>query len=210
MSKFSWENFKKLMTLEIKHVIILTIEYRQHSMDAVYFKIRIRRAIMEFKFDMEKNKEKIQEYMYFINENRDKPGILMPALQEAQEMFGYLPTEILELISKELNIPLAEIYGVATFYSQFTFIPKGKYNISVCLGTACYVKGAEKILEELENVLGIKSGGTTPDLMFSITPTRCLGACGLAPVININDETYGKLKVEDIKGLIEKYKQQEV
>lgn len=165
---------------------------------------------MEFKFDMEKNKEKIQEYMYFINENRDKPGILMPALQEAQEMFGYLPTEILELISKELNIPLAEIYGVATFYSQFTFIPKGKYNISVCLGTACYVKGAEKILEELENVLGIKSGGTTPDLMFSITPTRCLGACGLAPVININDETYGKLKVEDIKGLIEKYKQQEV
>lgn len=134
----------------------------------------------------------------------------MPALQEAQEMFGYLPTEILELISKELNIPLAEIYGVATFYSQFTFIPKGKYNISVCLGTACYVKGAEKILEELENVLGIKSGGTTPDLMFSITPTRCLGACGLAPVININDETYGKLKVEDVKGLIEKYKQQEV
>lgn len=161
---------------------------------------------MEFKFDMEKNKEKIQEYMNFIDENRDKPGILMPALQEAQEKFGYLPAEILELISKELNIPLAEIYGVATFYSQFTFIPKGENNISVCVGTACYVKGAEKILEELENVLGIKSGGTTPDLKFSITPTRCVGACGLAPVININDETYGKLKVEDIKGIIEKYR----
>lgn len=163
---------------------------------------------MEFKFDMEKNKEKIREFMNFIDENRDKPGVLMPALQEAQEKFGYLPREILELISKELNIPLSEIYGVATFYSQFSFIPKGKYNISVCLGTACYVKGADKILEELEKVLRIKSGETTPDLKFSITPTRCLGACGLAPVININGETYGKLKPEDIKGIIEKYNEE--
>lgn len=161
---------------------------------------------MEFKFDMEKNKELIQEFMHFIDENRDKPGVLMPVLQEAQEKFGYLPVEILELISSELNIPMAEIYGVATFYSQFSFVPKGENNISVCLGTACYVKGAEKILEELEKVLGIKSGGTTPDLKFSITPTRCIGACGLAPVINVNDETYGKLKVEDIKGIIEKYR----
>ena len=161
---------------------------------------------MEFKFDMEKNKELIQEFMHFIDENRDKPGVLMPVLQEAQEKFGYLPVEILGLISSELNIPMAEIYGVATFYSQFSFVPKGENNISVCLGTACYVKGAEKILEELEKVLGIKSGGTTPDLKFSITPTRCIGACGLAPVINVNDETYGKLKVEDIKGIIEKYR----
>ncbi|NLK43596.1 MAG: NADH-quinone oxidoreductase subunit NuoE [Tissierellia bacterium] len=161
---------------------------------------------MEFKFDMEKNKELIQEFMHFIDENRDKPGVLMPVLQEAQEKFRYLPVEILELISSELNIPMAEIYGVATFYSQFSFVPKGENNISVCLGTACYVKGAEKILEELEKVLGIKSGGTTPDLKFSITPTRCIGACGLAPVINVNDETYGKLKVEDIKGIIEKYR----
>ena len=161
---------------------------------------------MEFKFDMEKNKELIQEFMQFIDENRDKPGVLMPVLQEAQEKFGYLPVEILGLISSELNIPMAEIYGVATFYSQFSFVPKGENNISVCLGTACYVKGAEKILEELEKVLGIKSGGTTPDLKFSITPTRCIGACGLAPVINVNDETYGKLKVEDIKGIIEKYR----
>jgi len=163
---------------------------------------------MGFKLDMEKNKEKIKEFMDFIDDNRNKPGILMPVLQEAQEKFGYLPEEILELISKELKIPLAEIYGVATFYSQFTFVPKGKYNISVCLGTACYVKGADKILEELEKVLGIKSGETTPDLKFSITPTRCLGACGLAPVININGETYGKLKPEDIKGIIEKYNEE--
>ncbi|HEY8362774.1 MAG TPA: NADH-quinone oxidoreductase subunit NuoE [Tissierellaceae bacterium] len=160
---------------------------------------------MGFKLDMEKNKEKIKEFMDFIDDNRNKPGILMPVLQEAQEKFGYLPEEILELISKELKIPLAEIYGVATFYSQFTFVPKGENNISVCLGTACYVKGAEKILEELENILDIKSGETTSDLKFSITPTRCLGACRQAPVINVKDETYGKLKPEDIKEIIEKY-----
>lgn len=161
---------------------------------------------MEFKFDLEKNKEKIEEFKKFIKENKDKQGALMPVLQEAQGKFGYLPVEILEMISKGLNIPLSEIYGVATFYSQFTFIPKGENNISVCLGTACYVKGAEKILAEIENVLGIKCGGTTPDLKFSITPTRCIGACGLAPVININDEIHGRLKVEDIKGIIEKYR----
>ena len=161
---------------------------------------------MEFKFNLEENKEKIQEFRDFIKENRDKQGVLMPVLQEAQVKFGYLPNEILEIVSKDLNIPLSEIYGVATFYSQFTFIPKGENNISVCLGTACYVKGAEKVLAEIENVLGIKCGGTTSDLKFSITPTRCIGACGLAPVININDDTHGKLKPEDIKAIIEKYR----
>lgn len=161
---------------------------------------------MEFKFDLEENKEKIQEFRNFIRENKDKQGALMPVLQEAQGKFGYLPNEILEIVSRDLNVPLSEIYGVATFYSQFTFIPKGENNISVCLGTACYVKGAEKVLEEIENVLGIKCGGTTPDLKFSITPTRCIGACGLAPVININDDTHGRLKPEDIKAIIEKYR----
>lgn len=161
---------------------------------------------MEFKFDLEENAEKIKDFKIFIEENKDKQGALMPVLQEAQGKFGYLPVEILEIVSKGLNVPLSEIYGVATFYSQFTFIPKGENDISVCLGTACYVKGAEKIMEELENVLGIKSGGTTPDLKFSITPTRCVGACGLAPVINVNEDTYGQLKPEDIKEIIEKYR----
>lgn len=161
---------------------------------------------MEFKFDLEENAEKIKDFKFFIEENKDKQGALMPVLQEAQGKFGYLPVEILEIVSKGLNVPLSEIYGVATFYSQFTFIPKGENDISVCLGTACYVKGAEKIMEELENVLGIKSGGTTPDLKFSITPTRCVGACGLAPVINVNEDTYGQLKPEDIKEIIEKYR----
>ncbi|MFA5576119.1 MAG: NADH-quinone oxidoreductase subunit NuoE [Tissierellaceae bacterium] len=161
---------------------------------------------MEFKFDMEKNKDKVEEFKVFIDENRDRPGVLMPVLQEAQGKFGFLPQPVLELISEDLRIPLADIYGVATFYSQFTFIPKGEHNISVCLGTACYVKGAEKVLAEIEKVLGIKSGGTTPDLKFSITPTRCIGACGLAPVVNIDDDIHGKLKVEDIKGIIDKYR----
>lgn len=161
---------------------------------------------MEFEFDLQENKEKIDELKVFIEENREMKGVLIPVLQEAQNKFGYLPKEVLQMISTDLKIPVAEIYGVVTFYSQFTFIPRGENNITVCLGTACYVKGVEKILEELENVLGIKSGGTTVDLKFSITPARCIGACGLAPVINVNEDTYGHLKPEDIKGIIEKYR----
>lgn len=160
---------------------------------------------MEFIFDVEVNKGKIDDFKAFINENREKQGALMPVLQEAQDKFGYLPTEILKIVSDELSEPISEIYGVTTFYSQFTFIPKGQNDISVCLGTACYVKGAEKIMTEIEKVLDIKSGGTTTDLKFSITPTRCVGACGLAPVINVNEDTYGHLKIEDIKGILEKY-----
>lgn len=162
---------------------------------------------MEFKFDMEKNKEKIDNFKVFINDHKETPGVLMPVLQEAQEVFGYLPIEILEMISKELRVPIAEVYGVTTFYSQFSFIPKGENKISLCLGTACYVKGAQGILEEIENILGIKSGETTPDLKFSIAATRCLGDCSLAPVMMINDEdVYARLKKEDIKGIIEKYR----
>lgn len=161
---------------------------------------------MEFVFDMEANKENIEKFEIFIEENRDKPGALMPIMQEAQEIFGYLPLEILELISKRLNVPLSEIYGVATFYSQFSFIPVGENKISVCLGTACYVKGAQGILEEIENELGIKRGGTTPDLKFSIVEARCLGDCSLAPVFTINEDVYPNVKKEDIKEILAKYK----
>lgn len=161
---------------------------------------------MEFVFNMEENKDKLEKLMNFIHENKEKSGVLMPVLQETQMKFGYLPKEVLEIISKELKTPLAEIYGVATFYSQFSFIPKGENIISVCLGTACYVKGAEKILQEVKSVLGIDTGGTTEDLKFSIASTRCIGACGLAPVMSINEDIYGNLKVEDIKGILEKYK----
>ncbi|MBC8590982.1 complex I 24 kDa subunit family protein [Wansuia hejianensis] len=161
---------------------------------------------MEFIFNKEEHKEEIQKFEIFIEENKDKPGALMPVMQEAQEIFGYLPMEILQLISRRLNIPLSEIYGVATFYSQFSFIPTGENKISICLGTACYVKGAEGILEEIENQLGIKRGGTTPDLKFSIVDTRCLGDCSLAPVFTINNDVYPNVKREDIKGILEKYR----
>lgn len=161
---------------------------------------------MEFKFDIEKNKGKIEEFKLFIHDHMETQGVLMPVLQEAQNIFGYLPLEMLQMISRMLNIPMAEIYGVATFYSQFSFIPKGENTISVCLGTACYVKGAQAILEEIENQLGIKAGYTTPDLKFSINSTRCVGDCSLAPVIVVNEDIYPKITKDRIKEVIEKYR----
>lgn len=161
---------------------------------------------MEFVFDKEKNKEKIESFKMFITEHKNTQGALMPVLQEAQAAFGYLPLEVLQLISKQLKIPMAEIYGVATFYAQFSFIPKGENIISVCLGTACYVKGSQDILQEIENVLGIKTGETTPDIKFSINSTRCVGECSLAPVITVNEDIYAKVTKNEVKSIIEKYK----
>lgn len=161
---------------------------------------------MEFAFDWEENEEKIRDLKIFIKENKGKKGVLMSVLHKAQELFGYLPIEVQKLISQELSIPLSEIYGVATFYSQFSLIPKGEYKIGVCLGTACYVKGAQEILDKLEEVLGIDVGQTTPDRKFSIDATRCIGACGLAPVITVNEDVYGKLSPDDVEEIIEKYR----
>nr|WP_315102340.1 NADH-quinone oxidoreductase subunit NuoE [uncultured Fretibacterium sp.] len=159
-----------------------------------------------FTFDLEANREKIQAFRNFIDDNRSRKGVLMPVLQDAQSRFGYLPREVLEIVSKELRVPMSEVYGVATFYSQFTFIPKGRHDISVCLGTACYVKGVETVMQALERELGIKAGETTPDLQFSITPTRCLGACGIAPVIAIDGEQHGNLTPEKVKATLDKYR----
>jgi NADH:ubiquinone oxidoreductase subunit E len=161
---------------------------------------------MEFKFDVEKNKDNIEKFKLFIEEHKDMPGALMPVLQEAQNIFGYLPLEILQMISRKLNIPMSEIYGVATFYAQFSFIPKGKYIISVCLGTACYVKGAQQILEEIEAQLGIKAGYTTPDLLFSINSCRCVGDCSKAPVILVNEDVYPKVTKDEVKEILDKYR----
>lgn len=161
---------------------------------------------MEFVFDMEANKEKIEELNSFIDENKDKSGVLMPVMQEVQNKFGYLPKEILSLVSDRLNIPLAEIYGVATFYSQFTFIPMGENKISVCLGTACYVKGAQGILEEIQKNLGLENGiNTTQDLKFSIVEARCLGDCSLAPVFTVNEDVYPNVTKKDIKKILKNY-----
>lgn len=134
---------------------------------------------------------------------------LIQILNEVQEAYGYIPESCQKRISQYLDIPMAEIYGVITFYSRFTLKPKGKYNISVCLGTACFVKGSEKLLDRVKEKLGIDVGQTTVDGKFSIEATRCIGACGLAPVFTVNDEVHGKATVEIVDAVIEKYKNME-
>ena len=141
-----------------------------------------------------------------IDKYKDTQGALIPTLHEVQEYYGYLPIEVQELIAEGLHIPLAEVYGVVSFYAQFSIQPKGKYNVNVCMGTACYVKGAGKILEKFEDLLGIKAGTTTEDGEFGIEACRCVGACGLAPVVMVNGEVYGRLIQDDAKNIVDKYK----
>ncbi|MGI6586037.1 MAG: NADH-quinone oxidoreductase subunit NuoE [Lutisporaceae bacterium] len=150
-------------------------------------------------------KEKMEKLELFMQEHKNQPGVLIPILHEAQELLGYIPEEVQKRISEVLNIPPAEIYGVATFYSRFTLNPRGQYTINVCLGTACYVKDAKGIIERLEKELNVKSGGTTEDGKFTLEATRCLGCCGLAPVMMINDDVYGKLVPDDIPDILKKY-----
>ncbi len=152
-------------------------------------------------------KEQEAKLKAVIEAHRGQKGATMPVMQEAQEIYGYLPEEVQIIIAEGLGIPLSEVYGIASFYSQFTLNPKGQYQISVCLGTACYVKGAGDVLAKVCETLNCKSGGITADGRFSVDATRCLGCCGLAPVMMINDDVYGRLKPEDIKGILEKYMQ---
>lgn len=139
--------------------------------------------------------------------HRDDPGAVMPVLQEAQEIYGYLPLEVQAMIAEGLNVPLDEVYGVSTFYSQFALSPKGKYHISVCLGTACYVKGSGDVLNKLSEELGIEAEECSADGQFSLTACRCIGACGLAPVITINDDVYGRLTTDEVPGILKRYKE---
>ena len=149
--------------------------------------------------------EQMNELLDCIRAHSGEAGALMPVLHEAQNIYGYLPAEVQTVIAEELNIPLAEVYGVATFYSQFSLTPKGKHQISVCLGTACYVKGSDKVLEAIEKELRISCGECTPDAKFSIDSCRCVGACGLAPVMIVDGEVYGKLTAIDVEGILDKY-----
>ena len=151
-------------------------------------------------------KEQEAELLKAIEEHKDQQGALMPILQAAQGIYGYLPIEVQEIVANELNISMEKVYEVATFYSQFSLSPKGKHNISVCLGTACYVKGSGDIFEELQKKLGIANGECTEDGEFSLEACRCIGACGLAPVLTVGDEVYGKLTTKDIDGIIAKYR----
>jgi NADH:ubiquinone oxidoreductase subunit E len=144
----------------------------------------------------------------FIAKARTVPGSLISVLHKAQELFGYLPEEVLTRIAQGLQIPPAEVYGVVTFYNFFSTEPVGKYPISVCMGTACYVRGADRVLAKLEEELGIKPGQVTPDGMFSLEVCRCIGACGLAPVITIAGEVHGKLTEHDVPKLLAAIRQE--
>ena len=149
--------------------------------------------------------EQEAKLMQVIEAHKGQDGALMPVMQEAQEIYGYLPVEVQQMIAKGLSVPVQKVYGVATFYSQFALTPKGEYKISVCLGTACYVKGAQDVLDRIEQVLGIGPDECTEDGRFSLEACRCIGACGLTPVLTVNDEVYGKLVADDIPGILAKY-----
>lgn len=157
---------------------------------------------MEKSYLSSENFEKLDKVM---EEHKDVKGALMPVLHEAQNIFGCVSLEVQQRISEKMGIPLSEIYGVVTFYSQFTLEPKGKYHIGVCLGTACYVRGSQAIIDKVKELTGVEIGKTSSDGKFSLEATRCIGACGLAPVLSINDEVYGRLTVNDIAGILEKY-----
>ena len=140
-----------------------------------------------------------------IDENKHDSSYLMKVMQEAQEIYGYLPFEVQEMIAEGMGVSVEKVYGVATFYAQFSLSPKGEYNISVCLGTACYVKGSGDIFNKLSEQLGIGADECTADGRFSLTACRCIGACGLAPVLTVNEDVYGRLTADDVPDILAKY-----
>lgn len=147
-----------------------------------------------------------KDLIEIVKKYENKPNDIIEALHEIQNLYGYISDDAQKCLSKYLNVPMSEIYGIITFYSRFKLKPKGKYNIQVCLGTACYVKGSAKVLEAFEKELNIKSGDITQDGLFSLEEVRCIGACGLAPAIVINEDVYGKVTPDQVKQIISKYK----
>lgn len=151
-------------------------------------------------------KEQEEQLLAVIAELKGTPGCLMPIMQQAQDIYGYLPYEVQKIIADELRIPVEKVYGVATFYAQFNLNPKGAYKISVCLGTACYVKGSGPVMEEISKQLGIADGECTADGRFSLDNCRCVGACGLAPVMMVNDDVYGRVTPDQVEEILAKYR----
>lgn len=157
------------------------------------------------KIPFQGTEEQQQKLFEAIDKLKGEKGAIMPILQEAQNIYGYLPIEVQTMVAERTGVALEEIYGVSTFYSMFALTPKGKYDISVCLGTACYVRGAQDLIDKISEILKIQPGDCTPDGKFSLTECRCIGACGLAPVLTINEEVYGRLTADDIPGILAKY-----
>lgn len=149
--------------------------------------------------------EKFHELEEFINSLPDKKGALIEVLHKAQHIFGYLPEEVQLFVAEKLNVPASKVFGVVSFYSYFTTTPRGEYVVNVCMGTACFVRGAANVLSELEKQLDIKVGQTTPDGKFTIEVLRCVGACGLAPVVTVNDRVYGHVTPSDVKKILAEY-----
>ena len=149
---------------------------------------------------------KLEKTQQIVEELKDIKGALIPILHEVQSLYGYLPEEALHIVAKELKISMSEIYGVSTFYSLFRLEPKGEHTIRVCMGTACYVKGAQNIVDKLNLVLNVEVGKTTEDGKFTLEVARCLGSCGLAPVMMIDNRVYGKVTPDDIIKILEEYK----
>jgi NADH-quinone oxidoreductase subunit E/NADP-reducing hydrogenase subunit HndA len=148
---------------------------------------------------------KVEQIKTLCKKFNNNAGELINVLHGAQEMFGYLPAEVQEVVAQELNVSVAHVYGVVTFYSFFSMLPKGKHPISICMGTACYVRGAEKVLDEFKRQLDVKVGETTPDGKFSLSCLRCVGACGLAPVVTVGERVYGRVSPEDVKKILTEY-----
>ncbi|MDR2903597.1 MAG: NAD(P)H-dependent oxidoreductase subunit E [Clostridiales bacterium] len=148
---------------------------------------------------------KLSELDAFIDSLPTKQGKLITVLHKAQDLIGYLPTEVQNHIAHKLEVPASKVYGVVTFYSFFNINPKGKYKVAVCMGTACFVRGSQAILDEFEKHLDLKTGETAKDAMFSLDAIRCVGACGLAPVVSVNGKVYGRVTVEDVNRIVEEY-----
>jgi NADP-reducing hydrogenase subunit HndA len=154
---------------------------------------------------IELHDNQVQELVEVCRSFNNEPGELINVLHKAQGIFGYLPAEVQEIVAKELNVSTAKVYGVVTFYSFFSMIPKGQHPISICLGTACYVRGAEKVLDEFKRKLKVQVGETTPDGKFSLNCLRCVGACGLAPVVMVGDKTYGRVSPDGVQEILQEY-----
>lgn len=150
--------------------------------------------------------DRLEEVKKVIQKNKDSKGALIPVLHSIQNAYGYLPEDVLHLVSEELNVPMTEIYGVATFYHFFSLKPKGEHVIRVCLGTACYVKGSQLLIDKLSEILGVELGDTTKDGKFTLEATRCIGACGLAPAMMIGEKVYGRMTPDAIPKILEEYK----
>lgn len=153
-------------------------------------------------------KEAVELIKSICNRYKDEPTPLMLVLSDIQKEYGYIPLEVQEIVSKELSVPVSDIYGVVTFYSFFSLKPKGKFVVGVCLGTACYVKGGQNVIDKFSDILGIKPGETTSDGLFTLDALRCIGACGIAPAVSINGKVFPKISIEKIASIIDSYKKE--